>query len=156
MWLKNEQVKSSTWRELKAVQLCLRAFAQFLKNSSVTFHTDNQNVVSIAQKGSKIKELQDISLDIFNCCIRENISFHIQWIPRSENEQADFLSRIIDVDDWDISVDFFNVLKELWGPYSYDRFANMDKAKLPLFSSLYWNPRTSAIDARTCHWVNHK
>lgn len=155
MWLQNEKVKSSTWREIKAIQLCLRSFSHFLKNSSVTFYTDNQNAVSIAQKGSKIKDLQYIALDIFNCCISENISFYIKWIPRSENERADFLSRIIDVDDWGISVDFFDFLDDLWGPHSYDRFANMDNTKLPLFSSLYWNPRASGIDAFTCHWANH-
>lgn len=154
MWLENEQVKSSTWRETKTIQLCLRAFAQFLQQSSVTFYTDNQNAVSIVHKGSKIKELQEISLDIFDCCRVQNISLNIKWIPREQNEKADLLSRIIDVDDWGISRDFFNFLDELWGPHTYDRFANMDNAKLTVFSSLYWNPGTSAIDAFTCHWAN--
>jgi hypothetical protein len=31
------------------------------------------------------------------------------WIPRDQNTQADYLSRIIDIDDWAISTEFFSV-----------------------------------------------
>jgi hypothetical protein len=31
----------------------------------------------------------------------------VEWIPRTENERADFISRIVDFDDWGISEDLF-------------------------------------------------
>ena len=130
------------------------SFKELLKNSSVTVHTDNQNAVSIVQKGSKVTDLQELALQIFNFCMSNNIDLYIQWLPRSENDKADLLSRIVDVDDWAISDEFFQFLDDMWGPHTFDRFANMDNAKVRKFSSLYWNPGASAINAFTCHWAN--
>ena len=39
----------------------------------VVCKTDSQNVVRIVQVGSMIKELQDIALDIFLLCLRQQI-----------------------------------------------------------------------------------
>ena len=50
-------------------------------------------------KGSKIYELQMIALSILNTCISSEIDIHTVWIPRIENQRADLLSRIIDIDD---------------------------------------------------------
>jgi hypothetical protein len=44
-WLKLEASKSSTWREIKAVALCLLSFKDVLKGSSVPCYTDSQNAV---------------------------------------------------------------------------------------------------------------
>ena len=63
-WLDHEKVKSSTWREIKAIQLTLNSF-KVLKDCSVTVNTNNQNAVIIVEKGSKVSELQYLALDIF-------------------------------------------------------------------------------------------
>ena len=151
-WSPCEAKKSSTWREVKAVELCIDSFAHALENSSVTFFTDNQNAVSIIKKGSKIPDLQKVALTIFEICVLNNISLYIHWIPREENQRADALSRIIDVDDWGISFEFFEFLNSMWGPFTIDRFANLSNTKLQRFNSLYWNPRTCAVDAFSCNW----
>ena len=39
----------------------------------------------------------------------------VQWIPRSENEKADFISRLIDLDDWQLTESFFATLEGFWG-----------------------------------------
>ncbi|XP_071123754.1 uncharacterized protein [Mytilus edulis] len=114
---------------------------------------DNKNAVSIINKGSKVQELQHLSLEIYRCCLLENITLHIIWLPSKENEQADLLSRIIDIDDWGISPEYFQFLDDLLGPHTFDRFANMDNYKVDKFSSLYWNPGSSAVDAFSCHWA---
>ena len=36
------------------------------------------------------------------------MSIEIEWVPRSLNEYADSLSRVIDFDDWSVSTDFFS------------------------------------------------
>jgi hypothetical protein len=37
----------------------------------------------------------------------------IQWIPRSENEKADYISRLIDHEDWEVSGNFFDLMNGL-------------------------------------------
>jgi hypothetical protein len=51
--------------------------------------------------------LQDIALDICKQCLKYNLSLDVEWIPRTKNERADFISRIVDVEDWGISEDLF-------------------------------------------------
>ena len=49
--------------------------------------------------GSSVGHLQRISADIFSFCMSNNVCFQAQWIPRAENQLADYLSRIVDPDD---------------------------------------------------------
>ena len=70
----------------------------------------------------------------------------MQWITRTENERADYISRLVDFDDWQITPDLFQSLEQLWGPHTVDCFANYYTAKLPRFFSRFWNPGTSGID----------
>jgi hypothetical protein len=67
-------------------------------------------------------------------------------------EKADALSKSIDIDDWGISFAFFNFVDNMWGVHTIHRFANMNNNKLPRYNSLYWDHRTSAIDAFTSNW----
>ena len=52
-----ERTKSSTWRELKTVELGLISFAPCLLGTQTAWFTDNTNVVSIVHSGSKVPEL---------------------------------------------------------------------------------------------------
>ena len=60
-WSSDERKKSSTWRELKAVQLAISSFAHDLKGQQVAWLTDNQNVVSIVNGGSRVEQLQSLA-----------------------------------------------------------------------------------------------
>ncbi|XP_072043483.1 uncharacterized protein, partial [Amphiura filiformis] len=143
---------SSTWRELKAVHTALLSFAPVIKGKMVKLHTDNQGVVAISAKGSMNLELQNIAVDIFNVCKRFSISLEVQWIPRTENQEADYLSRLIDFDDWGVSRPFFDFMNSLWGPYSVDRFADPINAKMGKFNSKFWCPGTAQVDAFSLDW----
>lgn len=68
-WLYGESKKSSTWKEIQAIELCLESFSFMLQNSSVTFYTDIQNDVSIDKKGSKIHDLQLLTLSVYSICV---------------------------------------------------------------------------------------
>ena len=68
------------------------------------------------------KDLHFLRLKVFQTCLLHNISLEIQWIPRSEFQRADYINRLIDTDDWQISTQFFELLEELWGPHSLDCF----------------------------------
>jgi hypothetical protein len=63
---------------------------------------------------------------IYSTCVTNSISTDIQWIPRSENEKADYISRLIDHEDWEVSGNLFDLMNGLWGPFTIDRFANFN------------------------------
>ena len=71
--------------------------------------TELQVVVKnrIIQFGITVKELQDIALDIFLFTSRRQIQLAMNWIPRDQNFQADFFSKIVDFDDYSVIDDVF-------------------------------------------------
>ena len=151
-WSAEEAVQSSTWRELRAVKLVLKSFQSKLANKRVRWFTDNQNVVRIVQNGSPKGVLQAEALDIFSVCVTNKIRLEPEWIPREQNEQADYYSSIIDHDDYMLNPSIFVWLDSLWGPHSVDRFASPANAHTDRFNSRFWAPGSEAVDAFTCDW----
>ena len=49
--------------------------------------------------GTSKPELQAIAIEIFEVCTSFAIAMEIEWLPRSQNDKADYLSRIVDLDD---------------------------------------------------------
>ena len=152
LWDNSESRKSSTWRELKAVDLVLKSLAPKLSCRRTKWFTDNQAVAKIAESGSMKSELQSIALSISQTCLEHNIQLNMEWVPRSKNEKADKLSRIVDNDDWSVAGEVFHFFDRCWGTHSIDRFASYYNAKTVRFNSRYWNPGCEAIDAFTLDW----
>ena len=151
-WLPQEANQSSTWRELRAVRNVLESLAKMLLNQRVRWFTDNQNVVRILTVGSHKPALQQEAVAIFQLSVSSKIRIESEWIPREANQQADFLSRIVDKDDWSLHPDLFQILDAKWGPHTIDRFASYFNTQLPRFNSRFWNPGVEAVDAFTCDW----
>ena len=58
---------------------------------------------------------------IFSAFVSEkNISLEVEWIPRTENKRADYISRIVDADDWAVSDIIFNHLPLILTLSSHD------------------------------------
>ena len=151
-WTAVEATRSSTWRELAGVWKVLQSLASKLSNNRVRWFTDNQNVVRILQVGSRQPQLQEVALKIFSLTIHCQIRLEPEWVPREENEQADYLSRIIDLDDWFLDPAIFAQLDAQWGPHSVDWFADSYNKQLDRFNSRCWNPGSEAVDAFTVDW----
>ena len=96
---------------------------------------------------------QSEALSIFNICCSCGISIEMEWIPRTQNDKADFLSRICDSDDWGLSWNTFQNIDLVWGAHSIDRFANCLNAKLPRLNSRFWNPGSEGIDSFVMDWA---
>ena len=75
-----------------------------------------------------------------------------EWIPREANQQADYISRIVDSDDWSLHPNLFVKLDAKWGLHTVDRFSNCFNTQLPSFNSQFWNPGSEAVDTFTCKW----
>ncbi|XP_033640406.1 uncharacterized protein LOC117300733 [Asterias rubens] len=65
---------------------------------------------------------------------------HLSSATTTCNEQADFVSRLIDLDDWEIKPSIFQTINDAWGPFTVDCFACFYNSKLPRFFSRFWNP----------------
>ena len=44
-------------------------------------------------------DLRTIAVEIFQFCANNDIELELQWIPRTEIERVDYISRIIDIDE---------------------------------------------------------
>jgi len=152
MWSAEEAAKSSTWRELTAVYRVLLSIARVLAHKRVKWFTDNQGVVSIVFKGSMKHELQNIAMAIYRLCMGYSIVLEMDWIPRSENEKADYFSKITDFDDWGISFEMLSILQARYGVFEIDWFASENNAKVSKFYSRFLNPSSFGVDAFTANW----
>lgn len=81
-----------------------------------------------------------------------DVSIEIEWIPRSENEGADYLSKIVDFDDWCVRNSYFRAVDSIWGPFTVDCFANSVNAKVSRFYSLSFQPGSLGVDSLAFDW----
>ena len=91
------------------IEFSLQSFASLLKGSHVKGYTDSQAAAKVAEVGSMKVDFHRIAQSIFSICIRSGIHLEVQWIPRSLNQQADFISRLTDTNDWQITKEFFSI-----------------------------------------------
>ena len=129
--------------------LVLLSVAQKPSNYRVRWFTDNQNVVRILQVGNRKPDLHAVALNVFALAIQYQIRLEPEWVPRESNEKADFLSRIVDHDDWFLNPSGFAELDAAWGPHTVDRFADFHNRQMPRFNSRCWNPGAEAVGAFT-------
>lgn len=99
VWSLEDSLQSSTFRKLQAVFNSIRTFARFVAGHKLKIFSDNHNVICILSVGSSIPALQSLAVSLFKFSLTHDISFQVQWIPRSQNAETDYLSRLIDPDD---------------------------------------------------------
>ena len=97
------------------IEYALRYFAPLLQNTSIHLKTDNFATSVITRKGGSKTSLQEFAKNINKICVENSIKFEISWIPRNNNAAADAISRLIDYDDWQTTVEFFQKISEIWG-----------------------------------------
>ena len=110
IWSDKEMRTSSTLREILAAKFVLLS-------GTVEWFADNQNVSWIVSSGSNKGHLQSEVLSIFNICCSRGISIEMDWIPRTQNDKVDFLSRTCDSDFWGLSWNTFQNIDLVWGPH---------------------------------------
>ena len=93
-----------------------------------------------------------MALRVFSLAIEHQIRLEPEWVPKELNEKADFLSRIVDIDDWYLNPEMFAWLDSIWGPHRVDRFADSNNYQLVRFNSQCWNPGSEAVDTFTTDW----
>lgn len=118
-WEPHEEhsITSSMWRELNALLRLLRAFDKLLSDCTVVARGDAQNVFWLLSKGGSPREhIQAVCHDIFWHCVKRRIDLRAEWIPREENQYANYLSKVRDSDDFGLSQDAFPSSRHASGP----------------------------------------
>ena len=71
---------------------------------------------------------------------------------REVNLEADYLSKFICKDDFQLAANVFAALNQLWGPHSVDWFASHLSAQVQRFFAQFWCPGCEGVDAFTGMW----
>ena len=104
-------------------------------------------VAYINHLGGTSPVMTNLMKTIFVCTHELDMVLSAKYLARSLNMEADRLSRILTPYEWKLHPKIFNVIKKMWGPHTVDRFASELTTQLPRFISLYWDPKTEAVDA---------
>jgi len=99
------------------------------KSQFLYWKTDNLSATYIVKSGSTKPHLQILAEKISDLCRKHSIILKVAWIPREINQTADEISKYFDYDDWQTKTSFFNIINQLWGPFTVDRFADNENNK---------------------------
>lgn len=150
-----ESGQSSGQRELLAVLRFLQhdQSQQLLRGAHVLWLTDSANVVSFLTKGSPKSHLQSMIFDILILSTNLNCVISPVHLYRSDErvQQADFLSKIKDSDNWSVDARSFDRFNADFH-FDVDLFADLNNRKVPTFVSKFYNPEALAVDAFTISW----
>ena len=115
--------------------------------------TDNQSVFYIINKaGSHIPKLHVLFKDVWWYCFRQGICITATWIPREQNQWADFYSKLIESSDIKLNPAIFDALQRMWGVFDIDLFASYNNFQIKKYYSFYWTPTTHGVDAFNYTW----
>ena len=89
---------------------------------------------------------------MFDICKVNSVDLTVQWVPREAIFYADYLSKLVDHDDWCTTTFLFSFLDRIWGTFTVDRFADSSNTKVKRFNSKYLCPNTEHVDAFTIPW----
>ena len=86
-------------------------FLPLLEGSYEKLFSDSQSACKIIQVGSMRSDLHAIAAKIFQFYASNGTALELQWIPRIDIEKADYISRVVVIDDWQILADCFHVFR---------------------------------------------
>ena len=78
LWEPSECSRSSTWRELAAIDFALESFAPILEGSLVKWFTDSQTAARVIEVGSMKLDLHRLAIKIFQFCAERSIRLEVQ------------------------------------------------------------------------------
>ena len=154
-----ERGTSSTYRELCGVFSFLQSIVAEIRGRVFQLFVDNFGVTHIVSKGSSVVICQQKAVEIFLFCREHDVQLEVYWIPRTENEIADYLAEIEDTSDWKLNDASREELESRlgWGArrvrgalvpfrHTLDRCATHLNCVVPRFNSAWWCPNTLGVD----------
>lgn len=156
-WSTEERQFSINYLELLAAFFALKCFATDYSNCEILLRIDNTSAIAYINRagGVQFPHLSELSRKIWKWCEDRNIWIFASYIPSKENIEADYASRIVNVDaEWELNDKIFKKILKHFGPFSIDLFASRLNKKCKRFCSRFPNPGVTAVDAFTISWKN--
>jgi hypothetical protein len=157
-WSYMEQKSHINFLELKAASLGLKSFCALMTDTHIRIQMDNMVAVSyVNNMGGRKMELNDLTRDIWEWCMKRRLFISAVHLPGVENIQADRLSRKLNDDlEWTLNV---NIVKRILRCYhinpdnvDVDMFASRLNNQMEKYVSLLPDPNAIAIDAFSMQW----
>jgi hypothetical protein len=136
-----EMLESSNVHELLATLYSLLRVLPFLGNLHLNHHMDNLGAVQALGgiieplfllyteqicAGSNTPRIQDLFIQIDDCCIQANIDWRSIWAPRELNTIADYMSKLGTGDIFWVRT----CLDSKFGQHTIDRFASRNNVQV--------------------------
>ena len=109
--------ESSTFRELRAVEIALLTRGQSLRGQKVRWNCDSQSAVTILKVGSMKPKCHMVAKRIWQLVRQFDMTFECVWQPResSQIQICDNLSKQFDLSDYKLSSTRFQIFgSEIW------------------------------------------
>ena len=135
--------------------MVLCQYNDIISGSKGKIFSDNKGAITILHKGSPVPDLNNLSKLIYSVCVKYHIVYEGQWVPRGQNEQADYLSKCYDPDDFQLNPVLFKMLNNIFGPFTIDRMADDFNFQLSVFNSKWFSKHAIAFDCFTQDWAGH-
>ena len=155
-WKEEERMRSSNWKELKAVGLALQSLQKDLKTHHLQVRSDNASVIAYINKqgGTRSGTLWALAQKILTWAEKNTLSISAVHLKGDLNRVADFLSRRqVKEGDWALKQEVFNQITQKWGTPQVDLFASKENRKVKLFFSLKREDGALGVDALAQRWT---
>lgn len=144
-------------KELEAARLSLVKLME--EGDVVSLHMDSMTAVAFTnrQGGTRSRLLCSSALALWDMVLARRGWLRAHWLPREDNEQADFLSKYSLI-TWDFGLreEVADRLWRRWFRPSMDLFGSSDFHQVGGYFSCIPDPQAAGVDAfRATTWPNH-
>lgn len=152
-WNKGERMMSSNWRELKVMERVLRVVRKWVKEEQIRWITDSVVAEAYVRKAiGKQKALAKMAWKIRKWEVERKIEIQTKVVKGERISHVDKLSRIVDLEDYQLKNKSYTAVKRRMGIPKIDLFATRFSTKEERFVSREYDPIAVETDALTISW----
>lgn len=155
-WNDNQKNHHINYLELLAIKLALLGLANNIKNSNILLRVDNTTALAYINKmgGTQFPKLNSLARQIWQWAETRNNFLFASYIKSSENVEADYLSRIANLDtEWTVATQAFKDIVSFFGRQpEIDLFASLGNTKCSVYISRFPEKEAVEVDAFTVDW----
>ena len=146
---------------MKATFLAVRAYQRYWRGKKhIQIKPGNTKTISYVNniEGIVSEKCNDLSKQIWDVCISENIWISAVHIPGKQNTIANFMSRSLNENtEWQLSPAVYKkIVRTFYFEPEIDLFASYLNYQVENYISWFLDPKASIMDAFSIDWTNKK
>ena len=150
-WGQEERAFSQNGREMRAVELLLTTFVQYLRGRSLLVLTDSATVVSyLNRQGGRFSTLSRVAERILRWCVKERVALRCAHLAGVLNTRSDIRSRWGEtMAEWQLNPVVLRQVVRQWGCLhpTMDLFAGRQNRQCAAYFSFAHEPESQGVDA---------